>query len=101
MASGISLALQWILINGSEGYFCAPFRYPISLHFKDSVSIDTGLKNGSLKPMGVRYPTAGLHPCEVEILSKIRGVKKDPPDQNRVKGEYVENTERERLLAHK
>ncbi|GFW19517.1 hypothetical protein TNCV_1604091 [Trichonephila clavipes] len=47
VAAVISLALQWILMNGSEGYLFSPFTgprmSPISLYFKDSVSIDTGL----------------------------------------------------------
>ncbi|GFU55986.1 hypothetical protein TNCV_1557401 [Trichonephila clavipes] len=51
VASG-SLALQWILINGSEGYLFSPFTEPrmspISLYFKDFVSIDTSLTNKSV-----------------------------------------------------
>ncbi|GFS83756.1 uncharacterized protein TNCV_610901 [Trichonephila clavipes] len=48
VAAGIGLALQWILINGSERYLFSPFTgprvNPISLHFKDSVTIDTATR---------------------------------------------------------
>ncbi|GFV63486.1 hypothetical protein TNCV_4553321 [Trichonephila clavipes] len=45
----ISLALQWILINRSDGYLFSPFTgpgmSPISLYFKDSISIDIDQTN--------------------------------------------------------
>ncbi|PRD21394.1 UNVERIFIED_CONTAM: hypothetical protein NCL1_51842 [Trichonephila clavipes] len=54
---GISLALQWILVNGSEEYLFSPFTgprmSPMSLHFKDSVSIDTGL---TIAISGISHP---------------------------------------------
>ncbi|GFX67652.1 hypothetical protein TNCV_3933941 [Trichonephila clavipes] len=46
--------------------------------------------------MTVRNPKAGFQTYEPETPSVIPCVKKEPPDSNRVEGESVENTKRER-----
>ncbi|GFY15417.1 putative DD41D transposase [Trichonephila clavipes] len=78
VAAGISLALQWILINGPEGYLFSPFMgprmSPMSLYFKDSVSIDTGLSN-KRSLLFARLRILGLSACYLELVELINSVE--------------------------
>ncbi|GFU68037.1 uncharacterized protein TNCV_2823801 [Trichonephila clavipes] len=75
--------LQWIVINESEGYLFSPltgpWMSPISLFFKDSVSIDTGLNlNLLVAKSGISHKICKWH---MELVTKSNnGICKKSPN---------------------